>query len=454
VAAYAQYMQAQFDAEQPPACSALFTAKRRALQRLGRLPPGEGQLHPRFLQVFMDDFTGAALTDVVLVPPSVMHIEVVDQHMRAAGCTPAPVNSRVHVHARLTILALTHAGLYAAPHKVAIGSPLPALGLLVDGGRRLIVCPAGKRHAMLTDIAKQTAVARADGTVDRKRAVRLVGRLSHLTQVAPAIRSSLHGGHTIAEARWPGSGGGRGVGTMRLSPDSTAYAGWLHLLHSASVHLTANQGVAIAPRRTAPARDVPGTVTAFTDASGEDGFGGYAFVAGRDREVFVLSQPWPRAALVALTASSSVAEAELRRQNSPHAQPSLAMPSAELFAQVILPVALSRLAACACVYAVGDCQPSSGVVAALHSGNAQMRLLVQEGARQPWTWVSAHVQREANRDADRLSHPSLLGAVRADAEAAGLTVTELQLIQSDWELLDRAIAASAPSLAGGRKRRR
>ena len=121
VAAYAQHLQAAFDAEQPPALASQFTATRRALQRIGQLPPGDSQCHPRYLQVFVDDFTGVAGTDTVSAPASVAHIQVADEHMRAAGCVPAPASSRVHVHARLTILALSAFGLYAAPHKVAIG---------------------------------------------------------------------------------------------------------------------------------------------------------------------------------------------------------------------------------------------------------------------------------------------------------------------------------------------
>lgn len=182
--------------------------------------------------------------------------------------------------------------------------------------------------------------------------------------------------------------------------------------------------------------------------------GGYAFLAGRADEVFLLSAPWPGSVRAALEAAADQGEAELRRAGSSSARPYLAMPAAELFGQLCLPTAISRLAACSCVYAAGDCEPSGSVVAALHSGNAQMRVLVNEAASRPWSWVSAHVPREANRDADRLSHPAELAAVRADAEAARLRVTEVHLLNSDWAILDRAIVATAPSEGRPRKRRR
>eukprot|EP00966_Prymnesium_polylepis_P216592 5014172-Prymnesium_polylepis.1 len=51
VAAYAQRMQAAFDARQPlPRCAARWAADRQALQASGALPPGAGQLEPRYLQ--------------------------------------------------------------------------------------------------------------------------------------------------------------------------------------------------------------------------------------------------------------------------------------------------------------------------------------------------------------------------------------------------------------------
>ena len=77
VAAYAQHLQAQFDFEQPPPVSSLrFAHHRLDLQRLGRLPPGIAQLHPRYLQVFMDDFTGVSGSDPVTLPESVSHLQI------------------------------------------------------------------------------------------------------------------------------------------------------------------------------------------------------------------------------------------------------------------------------------------------------------------------------------------------------------------------------------------
>ena len=457
VAAYAQHLQADFDATQPPPPSVQnWTASRRVLQRLGQLPPGDAQLHPKFLQVFQDDFTGAAGSDIVTPPASVAHVTIQPQHMLAAGCTPAPSNARVHVHARLTIVALHALGLHAAPHKVAIGAPLPALGMLVDGHERTLRCPPTKRRTMLVDLTAQLVSAQLDGTVDRSRARRLVGRLSNLSQVEPLIRPHLHAGYTVVEARWAGAGGQPGTGTMHMRMGGRAHSEWISLLSHSHRILSANHGVALAPRTTVPPRDAPFTLTSATDASGEDGIGGYAFHSSAPLTAYVFAEEWPAFALRALQAASSQAEASLRDQSSPHAQPHLSMPAAELFAQALLPIMVSRLIRCDTVYAVGDCGPAVGVIDSLHSRNPQMRAVLHMPASLHCSWVGVKVPREANRDPDRLSHPHLLDTVCEDASDAGLQTVRVRPLSSDWEALRHVIAVTAPSPDSRppRKRRR
>ena len=438
VAAYAQHMQAQFDFEQPPPASSLrFAHHRLGLQRLGRLPPGAAQLHPRYLQVFMDDFTGVAGSDPVTLPASTAHLMIEPKHMIAAGCVPAPPNSRVYAHALLTMLALERLGLYAAPHKVACGSPLPALGLLVDGGEGVVRCPPGKRSAVLADIALQRALALDEACVDRRRAERLVGRLCNLSQVAPALRHHLGAGYALVNSTW--SGARRGVGVIRPRPGGPPMRGWLGLLDCAEAELAANVGVCMAHRLVAAPRDTPGTLTSITDASGDDGFGGYAFLAGLPGTVFIMSVDWPPFALSALKASACEAQARLREAGHASALPYLSMPAAELFASAALPRAVARAVGISATYAVGDCGPAAGTISAMHSGNGQM-LVILEGVRSvDVPFISVKVPREANLDADRLSHPKQLELVLQEATALGLRVVELQPCADDWAILRRAI---------------
>ena len=438
VAAYAQHMQAEFDCDQPPPASSLqFQSHRRELQRRGLLPPGLAQLAPRYLQVFMDDFTGSAGTDPVIIPPHVSHLTILEVHMVAAGCTPAPPSSRVRVHALLTMLALERLGLHAAPHKVACGSPLPALGLLIDSHARTIRCPDGKRKAVRADVAAQRARAVGEGIVDRRRAERLVGRLCNLSQVAPPIRRHLSGGYALAHSSWPGSR--RGEGLIHPKPGGPVMRAWLELLDSAELALEANSGVCMAHSLQALPRLGEGCLTSITDASGEDGFGGYAFCADSPGVVYILSAQWPAFAKAALAASSCEAQARLRDTGHASALPHLSMPAAELFASVVLPRAFARVSSHSRTFAIGDCGPAVGTIDAMHSGNTQMRCILQAVHATAGTWVSVKVPREANLDADRLSHPSELDGVQREAVESGLHVVILDPHADDWDLLQRAI---------------
>ena len=66
------------------------------------------------------------------------------------------------------------------------------------------------------------------------------------------------------------------------------------------------------------------------------------------------------------------------------------------------------------------------------------------------SWVSVKVPREANLDADRLSHPAQLDDVVADARLASLAVVLLSPDHSDWALLRDAI--DCPPATRPRKR--
>ena len=455
VAAYTQHLQAEFDQRQPPpVCAQRWTADRRAMQERGELPAGDGQLHPRYLQSFIDDFTGAAADDQVVPPPNVRDIIFAEEHMRAAGCTPAATHTRVRVHAQLTVLALRTLGLAAAPHKVACGSPLPALGLRFDGERRTIDCPAGKRDAILAACAAAHDAAAEHRRVDRAAARRLVGRLCNLSQVEPGLRHDLHAGYAVCEAAWGRRGGHVADADLRLGDGSATQLGWLHLLESAQTLLAANVGVAMAPRRTFPGRDLVGTLTSTTDASGDDGIGGYGFIAGSASTVYMLSESWPPDIRAALQASADEGQAALRRAGAAAAAPSLPMPAAELLVQTLLPALVARHATVRRVFAVGDCQPAVATVNSLHSGNPQMRRLADAAREQPWAWLGVHVTRDANFDADRLSHPAQRQTVAAEAAAAGLTVCWLDVLDEDWDTLREAIYAGQDGQQRRRRKRR
>ena len=458
-AAYAQSLHADFDtAQPPPPCVTRWTAERRVLQSQGALPDGDAQLRARYLQVFVDDFTGTAGDDPVVPPPSVAGITFDTEAISASGCTPASPGTRVFVHAQLVVLALSTIGLHAAPHKTVVGSPLIALGFRLDGDRRVIDCPPVKRSSVLADAEGQLELAGVDGgrqpTADRRRAARLVGRLCNLSQCAPGLRPFLHGGYAITSSSWMAGGRRRAPPRLNLAADSAARSDWVQLLQAALDIMDANEGVAFAPQLMAPERHKVGSATFVTDASGDDGFGGYAFVAGRPLLVYIMATVWPPWAAAALSASADPAEAERRRRDATRAEPNLAMPAAELFASLALARAVSRLERIRLPFCVGDCEPATHALASQYSPNPQMRVLTDAARGSGLCWLAAQVPREANQDADRLSHPHLLHAVRFEAEAAGLLVVEVQPDESDWTLLRAAIDISTSDRPRRRKRRR
>eukprot|EP00965_Chrysotila_dentata_P108565 3586509-Pleurochrysis_carterae.AAC.1 len=75
--------------------------RRAELQRGGTLPQGSQHVAPRYIQVYIDDFSGVSLDDAVAPPDDVAHIEIELAHTAATGGTPAPRGTRAHVHAQL-----------------------------------------------------------------------------------------------------------------------------------------------------------------------------------------------------------------------------------------------------------------------------------------------------------------------------------------------------------------
>ena len=473
VAAYAAHLHAELDAACPlPLCAQRWASDRARLQREGLLPEGEGQLAPRYIQSYIDDFTGAAATDRVELPARLGEftsadldaVVFADEHMVAAGCRPAPRDTRVHVHARLTVLALRTLGLVAAPHKIACGAPLPALGLRFDGERRIIDCPEGRRATTLAacEAALEMATRDHEPGADREQVQRLTGRLCSLTQVDHRLRRHLHAGYRLGRASWVAGGRRRTPRWLPLPAATVARDEWVALLQTAAACLRENPGAAMAPQRLFPSVHRPGSLIIVTDASGDDGVGGYALLADAPHEVFIVSDWWPADVRAALHASADEAQAALRRGGSREALPYLPMPAAELAGQLLVAELVAREAQqrglrVRRVIAVGDCEPATRALDALRgsSTSPHMRSLVQRAELAPWRWLSVHVPREANVDADRLSHPQMAAAVLDEVAAAHLTPTRLggaegEVAEADWEATRRAIAAGVP--AGERRR--
>ena len=462
-AALAQQAQAAFDATQPlPACAQRWVAERRALQESGDLPTDEAQRSPTHIQAFIDDINGVALDDPVTVPDAVKHIRVDPSTTRAAGGVPAEEGCRAHVHARLCILALRRIGLEEAEGKTTVGDPMISLGLLVDRSAATMRCPEAKRTIMLAQIASAEAAAVvAPPTVSVSEAEKLVGRACNLSQVLPELTATLQGGYTIimaaARAAEIGRGWRPGGRSMQLRAGSRAHVGWLEFLRTTSALVQANEGVALAPQLIFPDRHQGNALTSTTDASGVDGVGGYAFSAAAPGCVWITSEPWPADVLAALQAAGTKRKHRAARDDSTLPLPSgtgaregegeqahhlLSMPAAELFGAWAVPrAAMMAGARKGPIFAIGDCDAAVGALNAANSGVPQMRVLTRAARRLCSEWLGVSVGREANLDADRLSHPHEAEAVAAEAERAGLRVIQAPIDELAWATLRQAIGA-------------
>ena len=438
VAAHIQTLHAAFDTTQPlPSAAILWAAERSARQRRGELPPcgprGVGsQLAPRYLQVYVDDFNGSALLDAVAVPPSVADIFIEPAPSSTDGAIHAPPGTRVHVHAQLAVRGLRDFGLDAQPAKVVVGDPVTSLGLRVSRAERQINCPALKRASLLDSAARQRSAAILELSADRAASDTLVGRAVNLSQVFPELNSVLHGGYAITQSSW--RAGGR-MGRPRLlafRDGSSAHGAWIGFLDVLSELVHTNSGVSIAPERSFPPRDHPGAITVTTDASGIDGVGGYVFHAAHPLDVWLVSELWPADILFALRAAAA----------GESSGPSLSMPAAELFGSVAIASVVSTAigSSPSAVHAITDCAPAASAINSATSGVHQLRRIIRIARSCSPLWLSVAIPREANVDADRLSHPHMYQDVADDAAAAGLRVHRVHIPadSSLWEDLRSA----------------
>jgi hypothetical protein len=433
--AYIQHRQRTFDeAHPPPPHVQAWQRHRLRLQAGGLLPRGEAQTAPRYLQVFIDDWGGAALADPVPPPTGIAAGYIDPAATVAAGGRPAGPHSRARAHAMIGISCLREAGLEAAEQKTLLGDPVIGLGIRVRVADRVMDIPDGKRADLLNSMAKAQAMATAQPPmVDIDDAQRIVGRLGNLSQVEPDLVLNMHGGHTVVGGVWARRAAHGKAGTMRMRAGSDACSGWQNTLQTATRLVEANKGVALAARGAFPLHTDPGTALSVTDASGWDGVGGYVFCADAPGTVWLVSERWPADIRAALQASAT-------QHREKHATLELAMPAAEMLGAWAVPHA-ARLAGAPFkrVIAVGDCEPQTAALNSGTSSNVVMRIIASQARQLTPEWLACQIPRELNQDADTLSHPSEADSVARAATEAGLRVERASFNDHVWQLLRSAL---------------
>eukprot|EP00965_Chrysotila_dentata_P110356 3645918-Pleurochrysis_carterae.AAC.1 len=76
-----------------------------------------------------------------------------------------------------------------------------------------------------------------------------------------------------------------------------------------------------------------------------------------------------------------------------------------------------------------------------------MRRLLQGARALATQWLGVSVPREANGEADRLSHPHMLGEVATEARGVGLEVRTARIPGSCWAGLREAAALTVGDAA-------
>ena len=450
--AWTRKRQTAFDRAHPPPQGVLDAIRERSLlQRSGRLPGGVEQLVAASLQGFIDDESGSAGTDLVPMPSELAHIDVATILARTAssGATPAPVGSRVVVHCAFSILSSERMGFIHAMDKVQCGDDITVLGIRASVRRDASDCPPAKSTVMVAELRDMRATINAEQQVRRDAVQRNVGRLSNISQIAPQLLLHLHAGYALACAHQRSSGGGHRarLRLLTVKPHGRVGKGFVSLIDSAITLLESGCAVPLLCEPAFPDHGTSGVLTVCSDASGEDGVGGFAIHPSSPEEVWLVHGPWTPLTRAALAHSSRTPR---QRVEAGH-QPRCSMPAAELFGPWLIAASLAREGLLfESVISIMDCKPAVSAITLTKSRSRVMRGIVGLANETATSWLGVHVRREHNTDCDRLSHPSEVQTVVSAAALAGLTVHVVAapddlMAQLDRLIVDAFAADSCPS---------
>ena len=436
--------QAEFDAGTPyPRGVQEAMLERSRLQRSGALPAGAEQLMAASLQDFIDDESGSSGSDSVAMPKELAHIDVADIAARteASGARPAPVDSRAMVHCCISIDETERVGFEHSIEKVQCGDAIVVLGLRADLAADVSDCPPAKALVIIAELAHMAALIKRGESLEREMIERNTGRLSNLSQIEPQLVLYLHSGYALS-ASTTSRGGGLARRKLRMVPvklHGVVGSEFMALLTAATEFLVKNEGVPLVHVAAFPALDTEGMLTIVTDASGEDGVGGYAFSADEPKRVYVVASVWPEDIQAAL----SYAAMRIKAKAAVPLAASFSMPAGETFGQWAVAESV-RLAGVrvAAVTALGDCKPASIAITSAKSKSPVMRDIVAASRRTCEQWLGVQVWRKWNSDGDLLSHPGEVHRVVQAARDAGLDVIVLPIHPDCFCELRESIAAN------------
>jgi hypothetical protein len=431
----------QFMATQPqlPAREA-WSQRRRALQADGSLPPEREHAQPRNVRSFIDDVNGVASDRTVRIPPHLRRITFDPALTSAVGGTPCADDSETAVHARIAIWTLERLDFTIAVEKTMAGDVIISLGLRAVIRDDRVDCPELKRLSLIAAAAAFVKAITDGNPIDVALLERFTGRVCNLSHIYPAVLLWIHSAYSVFKVR--SRNGGLQIKLVRLRPSGDRALEILRLLGTVEELAAANDGIPSVCSVQFPSTHDSGSVLQVTDASGNDGAGGYIFHANVPDTVFIVHVEWPpmvRAALAAATRPRVIRDRDTARQDM------LSVPAAELATAWLVPYMVQRYTGLGFdnITAVGDCRPVACALLAACSPSPQTHHLLRLAYSLCHRWSAVAVKRERNTSADLLTHPASAADVVEQAKAAGLEVVEVARQSADvpdevWELILQA----------------
>ena len=451
--ARARRTQREFDAAHPypPELQAV-VEERAALVDAGVIHGGDEQKWLAYMQAFIDDDTGSAPADIVQLRPAWRWLRHIDLRLAPLtdGARPFGTDTRVAYHCAIEVHTTQSLGFGVAT-KTQLGDGITVLGLRCDVRDDRLDCPPSKAAVIIHTANELCEHARQGSAFPQRAAETLVGRAINQSQAYPSMLSHLHAGYRLA--RVPRRYNGARAASIKLKPGSQLAEDVATMASDIVRALEEEEGVPLIFEPWFPETGAAGSLVATTDASlsshelglaGDDGFGGFVFEASHPHEIFISHAAWtdgPPGVLAALR------NGQLRSHLRDPDAPTCSMPVAETFGTWAVTHAASEFIARrlggrqppTSVTAVTDCKPSASCITSATSKSPVLQRLLPKLREHVSQWMGVHVLRGLNTDADRLSHPSMVAAVIAAAEAAGLRVHIAPIPRECWDALLEAI---------------
>lgn len=93
------------------------------------------------MEPYIDDLSGRALLDPVVVPENLHCIDIGAEHTASIGCRPVPADSRLAVHCKIAVRELTWSGWEIPAEKTMCGDGMVLLGVVLDALAQRARCP-------------------------------------------------------------------------------------------------------------------------------------------------------------------------------------------------------------------------------------------------------------------------------------------------------------------------